>query len=77
MKEILYVEWIDATATSAWSAFDSEDLKPHHIKSVGFLVKETDQFLSLAAAVGGDECNAVINIPKPWITRRQLVCPSE
>lgn len=74
--KILFVSWIDAKANIGWIDKDSEDLGIDQCSSVGFLVKETEEYLSLAAAVSGEQFNAIISIPKPWIKKREeLACP--
>lgn len=76
MVKLIYVEWYDATAVSDWVQDDDDQIQVDLCQSVGFLVKENDQFISLAAAKSEDKYNAIINIPKPWVERREeFVCP--
>lgn len=73
--EIYWVSWVDANAEAGWG--DPKHLDLSHCESVGFLVKETEEYLSLAAAIGLNETslesNAVITIPLAWITEAKKV----
>lgn len=73
LLRVVYIEWVDATATVGWDKFDRKDATVDDVRSIGFLVKETNDFVSLAAAVSGPECNALINIPKKWIKKRRNI----
>jgi hypothetical protein len=68
------IEWMDAVAYAGW---DHEDggAKPAHIVSVGKLVADTKQFVTLAGTFGKNdrETNARICIPKGWIVKRKTV----
>lgn len=50
------VEWIDIVrSTSAWSTHQElDEIKPSLCKSVGWLVKENDDFIVLATNIGDD-----------------------
>lgn len=69
--KVLYLEWIDAVASAGWSKPDEHDAQ--YVKTVGFLVRETDIAYSIAACVSGEECNSVISVPKAWIKRKKVV----
>lgn len=69
--KILYVEWMDAAASSSWDKFDNNGI--HFCRSIGFLIKETKLDITLAAAVSGDEANATISIPKVWIKKKRII----
>jgi len=63
---IYYIEWIDAsTRTAAWTFDDElEDYVPLIlVKSVGFIIKETDEFISLAVSVAEDTFGVGLSIP--------------
>ena len=69
----VYITWSDATASSSWIEVGKEEQDDEHstalIHTMGFLVRETDELLSVAAAVSEDNmANAVITIPKVWVT---------
>jgi len=63
---IVLVEWFDAVASSEWTEFNSLHIDTK-IPAVGFLVKETDDFLTLAVTHKDGEANAALSIPKAWI----------
>ena len=76
LPPVLYVEWVDALVDSGWEKFDKvSDI--HKCQSVGFLVRETDNSIILAAAVSedtdGKEANATIAIPKAWIKKKRRI----
>lgn len=76
-NEICLVVWIDATATASWLEKDDESLKPHYCSSVGYLIKETDTYITLACTISESQCNAAMSIPKPWIITRKFICPAQ
>ena len=68
-----YITWNDATASSSWIEVGKEEQDAEHntalIHTMGFIVKETEQLVSVAAAISEDNmANAVITIPKVWIS---------
>ena len=70
--KVLYVEWIDAIADNGWSKMDDcEDVS--HCKTIGYLIKETEEGICLASTISEKECNARITIPKQWIKRKKWV----
>ena len=68
----LSVSWVDAVAGAGW-AYHNDVSEVHLIESLGYLVKETEHSITLAAAISGDQCNATIAIPKAWIKKKKLV----
>lgn len=70
--KMLYVEWVDASAGSSWEKISEVD-GIYDCRSLGFLIKEDNKQLVLAAAVSKDECNASIAIPKAWIRKRKVI----
>lgn len=63
---IVYLEWVDAVASTGWQAKGNGTLAK--CKSIGFMTHETDDEVHLAAAIGDNDCNAVMIIPKGWIS---------
>ena len=73
---IQYVQWADATAVGSWVSEDDETVTVDICETIGYLVKETNDFISIAATRSEDKFNAIMNIPKPWIIRKEeLICP--
>jgi hypothetical protein len=75
--EMVYVEWIDSCAKGFWHALkEATALSPDHCCTVGFLVNETEEFITLSGshtnrvASEEDQADASICIPKIAITRR-------
>lgn len=72
MPPLLKVTWIDAYAEAEW-AWEIPEPEPQVCVTVGFLLSETDQYLLLAATIGGTHSNARFGIPKGCITEREEV----
>lgn len=79
MKEykIIYVEWVDSSHNTGWQTAEAA-LKEDHLldcKTVGFLIKETDDHLTVAqsSAVDPDQVDGVLTIPKVAITKRKYL----
>ena len=62
---IVIVKWIDAETSDGWDN-DHDDNEPV-CYSVGFLVKETEKFLTLAGSFSEGQTNNRIKIPKGMI----------
>lgn len=74
MKQpILFVEWLDASSTDPWT--DIKDLEGTvKCVSIGFVVKRTKDYISLASTWdGGDQACTIIHIPNKMITRKRKV----
>ena len=69
----IYVEWLDATTKSGWhETSDCGLLKCH---TLGFLMDETDDFITVAATHVPDDSGMISSntIPKVWITKRKRI----
>ena len=76
---LIYIEWYDAIeAQTTWESLD-ELLKwakkdDWITKEVGFLLKETDNYILIANRIGGNEhqkeFSGVMKIPSPWVRKR-------
>ena len=66
--EGVYVEWWDAEACGGWEKIDDvrKDTLPV-IKTLGWLVREDDEMLVIAAAFSEDEINVYLKIPTLWV----------
>ena len=71
--KVLYVEWIDAAVNGSWTDIDCKTIGIDHCQSIGFLIKETKQEISLCSAVSEKQANAIISIPKAWIKYRKTI----
>lgn len=72
------VWWKDAVADSAWGKVKKID-KPHDILSVGWVVVDNKDQITLAGSVGynpagkKEEVNNTITIPKGMVVKRKVV----
>lgn len=76
MKEkLIYVIWNDAVSVDAWT--DISEITPElaEIHSVGFLVCENKEVLTIALNVDTTNLSAscIMNIPKKWIRFRKNI----
>ena len=62
----VYLKWIDPAISSGWEPFDKYD-KPQFIpcETLGFLVKETPEYLVIAFTISDDCANGVLVLPRP------------
>lgn len=75
-SKLIYIEWCDAISNTGWMSLD-EVLKWGNdeawiVKNVGWLLKETREYLLLAAKYsdGSEEYGLLHKIPKTWIKKR-------
>jgi hypothetical protein len=78
LEEKVEIEWIDAyEMESGWHDLeDAEKITPPTVFSLGYVVKDTKEFIILSADKGrkGDsDCGRVQVIPKPWIKKIKLL----
>ena len=63
--KIVIVEWVDSSFSEGWVGEDKFDYGICRIHSVGYLVHETKEFISIALNVGDNgQISDVMNIPK-------------
>ena len=72
---ILYVIWNDAVSFDDWTDITEISTELAEIHTVGFLVSETQEVLSMALNYDKDNegVSCMINIPKKWIKFRQPI----
>lgn len=66
MKKIVLIDWKDSVKNSDWTLMEDVDEKPVNCISIGFLLKETDDYVTIAQNYGLEPeqvCN-LITIPK-------------
>jgi hypothetical protein len=75
--KLIYLEWVDScgNASRVWHNRDEavECITPLVCRSVGFVVEETRDYLTIAAHAGGDEVSGVMSIPKCAIKKRRRI----
>ena len=77
---LVYIEWLDAVsnADGGWQRMkDVEKLTPDLVKSVGWIVKETRDYLTVISHNGDNEVGGDFCIPKACIKKRRVLkCPT-
>lgn len=68
---VIYIEWVDAVSDGGWE--DEVKVDIHPVRTIGYLVAETNDGICLASTVSGEMTNARMHIPKAWITKRKEV----
>lgn len=65
---LAYVLWEDAYSQDDWVPLnEAKTYTPCHIKSVGWLVDESEKHITIIQSVGDNEACSRIVIPKPYI----------
>ena len=78
LEDKVEIEWIDAyEMESGWHDLkDAENITPLTVFSLGYVVKDTKEFIIISADIGrkGDsDCGRVQVIPKPWVKKIKLL----
>lgn len=76
--QLVYVEWIDSAgfAEGGWHQRDVVDsLGPHVISSVGWIIKEEDDYIVMCSHISSDGTNLAGEkcIPKVAIQKRKKI----
>ena len=73
--EVTYIQWIDSASYAVpWSSpQDIAELEPVVIHTVGFVVNETDEFITLVSSLTDDAAGGDVTIPKVAIKDRHLI----
>ncbi len=76
-KDIILVEWRDsAFQPSVWEFIeDIEPLVDVHCTSVGFLLEETDEYITIALAISKTQVLGRTTIPKGCIVSWKVLTP--
>ena len=75
----MYIEWGDAISNTGWmeknDAIDWGENSDWIVKNVGWLLKETKEYILLAAkySEGSKEYGLLHKIPKTWIRERKEI----
>ena len=78
-SQLYEVRWLDAyEMESGW--LDLEDalkIKPPEVRSVGYVLKETKEYIILAADIGSDKIDQDVGrvtvIPGQWIVDKKII----
>lgn len=65
--KLVRVTWKDAVGIGQWTDIDGA-AEPDHVETIGYLVRDTPDHITIAATVSDDQFNAGMQIP-----RRMLV----
>ena len=64
-RKLLWVDWVDAsTCSQAWNFPEDMPGIPESIQSVGWVVRENDDAITIAAHWGNDSVSGDMTIPK-------------
>lgn len=69
--KLVYIEWVDAVSDGGWE--DDVKVDIHPVRTVGYLITETNDGICLASTISGEMTNARMHIPKAWITKRKEI----
>lgn len=64
--KLVKVEWNDACAISSWSKVGAPH-DPERCTSVGYLVEDGTDHITVACTISGDEYNAAIRLKRSWV----------
>ena len=70
--KIVRVVWLDAMAIAEWTKVGAE-IEPQTCVTVGHLISEADDHVTVAATVSGDEFNAAQQIPTSMIEAMTVI----
>lgn len=78
-RPIVSIQWLDSKGvTSSWEHIDElEPLEPVICTSVGFIIDETDSYVTLVQSVSEEQILARLTIPKCAITLMQALRASQ
>lgn len=74
-QNFIEVSWLDSESQTGWESSDKIKSSNHLVKSYGFIVKETKDFLVIAADIDSenDHFNRFIHIPKVNIKKKRRI----
>jgi len=74
--KIIVLNWIDACASSEWEDIDqAKELHPHAIQSVGHLLYEDEEKITLAMSwdTEREAVSECLSVPKKWISEKKEI----
>lgn len=79
-KKVVYVEWLDSFGcTSSWQSLEDYSPVAPIMKTIGFIVYESKDLLSLANSIGDEteytleQANGIMTIPKNCIVQLKKI----
>jgi hypothetical protein len=79
-SQLLYVEWEDHHSQDAWINEEEVEVDALLVKSVGWLLKETDTAIILHSNYAAESCrpySSIMNILKRTIVRRETLLKTQ
>lgn len=83
--QLVYIKWCDSISTSSWKdmegAIEWADESNWLVENVGWILKETKEYICLASSVSHpsdgaeDQFSNLQKIPKTWIRKRRILKP--
>jgi hypothetical protein len=72
---VYYLEWVDSASCRGWTEVERIDPSPKVCRSIGFLVMENKEVITIAGHFSDnpDLCNGDITIPKVAIIKRKKI----
>lgn len=73
---VVHVEWVDSETETGWEPLSSVESRPLIAHTVGFLLKEADDFVMVAHSFDfeNEHYNGAIRIPRCSIVKMSLLC---
>lgn len=73
--KICLIEWVDSTSWDGWRHLPLPDMRLSHIKTVGFVIKETKKKILISHSFSADTGNVcgTLGIPKAAITNIEVI----
>ena len=66
------VQWVDSALDSGWtSVIDAVAKEPIHVRTIGFLIGETPEYIVVASSRHGTDAAGIMRIPKVAILSEQ------
>lgn len=73
-RELVQVRWVDSCSPRGWTSKDAlKDYRPDTVTSVGWIIEEGDNFLTIAGHEGRDCVDGVLSIPKSAVLGRKAL----
>lgn len=70
---IVLITWTDAETDHGWQEVKDLDLNPDPAVTIGFLVTEDGQYITLASSYSGESVNNTIMIPKKMVVKKTII----
>lgn len=64
--KLVRIEWTDACAISAWTKA-GDPIEPEPCISVGYLVEDANDHITVASTISGDHFNAAMRLKRSWV----------